>query len=260
MNSKLTAALPAILVGGCLNILVFPQNAYSFALAVTQSISFNGNAITIDSFDSYGTNVYNAAMARDNGDLLVLTTNTVSLGNAVIRGTVYARPGGSVAIGSQGIVGDSSYVADSTNYGSIQPGHFLDNANCSLADVTLPSKIWLSPVPGNYQVTLLDGTRHYYKYLLNNNAAWKLPIIDGNVYVNSPGVILWVVGDAGGNGINLGSSGEIRIPAGKSISIYMGAPNASLSASAVANDTGVAQNFRYLGLPSNTSITFSGNA
>ena len=79
MNSKLTAALPAILLGGCLNIFVFPQNAYSAALAVTQSINLNGNAITTDSFDSYGTNLYDAAMARDNGDLLALTTNTVSL-------------------------------------------------------------------------------------------------------------------------------------------------------------------------------------
>src|SRR5438552_18310282 len=85
MKSKLTATLPAILLGGCLNIFVFPQNAYSAALAVTESINLNGT-ITTDSFDSYGTNLYDAAMARDNGDLLHLTTNTVALENAVIRG------------------------------------------------------------------------------------------------------------------------------------------------------------------------------
>src|SRR5207249_5149656 len=107
---------------------------------------------------------------------------------------------------------------------------------------------------------------HYYRDLLNNSSAWKLPIIDGSVYVNSPGVILWVYGDAAGNGINLGSSGEIRIPVvasglpAKSLDIYMGAGNVALSGSAAANDSGVAANFRYLGLPSNTNITFSGNA
>src|SRR5438046_400225 len=128
--------------------------------------------------------------------------------------------------------------------GTMQTAVVVAAAGVSIPDNVLPPGI---PIPGSPTPMTINGVT--YKYILNNSRIWKLASIDGNIYVNSPGVILYVTGDNNGNGINLGSSGVIKIPAGKSLDIYMGAGNATLSGSAAANDSGVAANFRYFGLP-----------
>jgi hypothetical protein len=224
------------------------------ALVIMDSLNMNGNNVGSDSFDSYGTNAWSLGARNANGDIYALNTNTLSIGNGNVRGVVHTQ-GGNVTVGSSGVIGDETYVDSGTNNGTIQLGHVVADADVTIADNVLPPGI---PLPRSPNPATINGVT--YKYVLNNASIWKLASIDGNVYVNSPGVKLYVTGDASGNGINLGSSGVIKIPAGKSLDIYMGAQNATLSGSAAANDTGVAANFRYFGLPSNTSITFNGNA
>ena len=72
--------------------------------------------------------------------------------------------------------------------------------------------------------------------------------------------VIYVSGDANGDGVKFGPKDEIRIPAGNSISVYVSAKNASVGGNGIINDTGVAKNFQYFGLPSNTTLSFSANA
>ena len=246
-----------------------PSQGVGGAMIVSTTVNFNGQGITTDSFNSSDANystggLYDPTKARDHGDVWTISgnTNAVQVDNGKVKGSVHTAPNGQASVGSVGVVGDSAYVNNSADLGTIQNGHSLQDGNLTLPDNTLPTgKIWLPPVAGSYKIKDPNtGNIVTYKYLLGNQNPWKLPVIDGSVYVNGPGVQLWVTGDANGTGVALGTKGEIRIPSGKSLDVYMAAPNSNIGGNGVINDTGMAKSFRYFGLPSNTTLGLSANA
>src|SRR5258706_559987 len=225
------------------------------AMVVSTAINFNGFNISTDSFDSSNTNystagLYDANKAEDHGDVVTLSSglNAIDVGNGKIKGSVHTAPGGVPKIGASGSVGDSAWV--NSGKSGFQAGHTNDDVNYTFPDAVLPpAAYWLAPVPGSYKINGVT-----YKYVLNNTNPWKLDSLDGSVYINGQDVVLYVT-----DSIALGSKMEVRIAASSSFQMYMGGASASISGAGIINESGIAKNFVYWGLPSNTSLTFGAN-
>jgi hypothetical protein len=230
------------------------------AMVVTDTVEFKGFGISTDSFQStnldlFPGGIYNSQNARDHGDVSTTSrqTNAMNLGNGKVKGAVHTGTGGKVQLGSQGVVGDKAFVENGSNAGAIQSQHQSHDADQIYPDATLPDTgnlVWQTAVAGNY---VINGVT--YKYSLSDARPWKIASLDGSVYVSKPGVKLWVQ-----NSFNFPSGGEVRIPAGNSLSMYVTAPTASIGGNGVINEAGVSSSFQYYGLPSNTAFTLSANA
>lgn len=225
------------------------------AMVVSSTVNFNGYNISTDSFDSSNTNystggLYDPKKATDHGDVVTLSggVNAIDVGNGKIKGTVHSAPGGSPKVGAAGSVGDNAWV--STGKIGVEANHFKDDVNFTFPDAVLPpAAYWLAPVPGNYKINGVT-----YKYVLNNTNPWKLSTLDGSVYINGKDVVLYVTDD-----IALGSKMEVRIASSSSFQLYMGGATANISGAGIINESGMAKNFVYWGLPSNTALTFGAN-
>lgn len=241
------------------------NGGYPGAMVVSTSVDFKGFNINTDSFQSSNTflfpgGLYNAPNALDHGDVVSMSaaTNAVNIGNGKVKGTVHTAANGKVLVGSGGSVGDKGYVTSGQTGIQTNPqNHHQQDANASFPDATLPNtngKIWLTPVPGNYKINGVT-----YKYVLNNSSPWKVTTLDGGVYVATPGVVLQVTG-----GFSFGPKDEIRITSANGkvgdLSLYVSAPVASVGGNGIVNDTGLARNFKYFGLPTNTQLDFGANS
>jgi hypothetical protein len=104
----------------------------------------------------------------------------------------------------------------------------------------------------NYYARTTNGTVTvtYYDYILGDGN-YQLSTLNGSVYVQGNAVLL-VTSSA--------SPSSITIADGKSLQLYNQASGFSLSGNVVLNGTGTASEFGYYGLPSNTSVSFNGNA
>ena len=236
------------------------MSAPSGGMIVTDIIDFKGFGITVDSFQStnlalFPGGIYNAGNALGNGAVGTTSrqANAINLGNGKVKGTVHTGPGGVVQIGSQGVVGDNAFVNSGSNAGQIQANHQLHDETESFPDATLPDTgalVWQTAVPGNY---VINGVT--YKYSLSDARPWKLPSLDGSVYVSKPGVKLWVQ-----NSFNFPSTAQIMIPTNNSLSMFVTAATADIGGNGVINQSGNSSSFQYYGLPSNTALTLSANA
>ena len=115
-------------------------------------IDMNGNNIATDSFDSsnpsYSTSgQYDPAKRKDKGDVATNSglVNSLNVGNADILGHVSTGPGGTVAVGANGLIGDARFMTDATYRGQhdadrngIQDGWSSDDMNVNFADVKIP--------------------------------------------------------------------------------------------------------------------------
>jgi hypothetical protein len=231
-------------------------------MIVKQSFNSNGNNVKTDSFDST-VGPYNPATAGGNGDVVSLNSaaNSIAIGNGKLKGVVRTPPGGTlggtVTIGSNGSVGDATWV----NGGStgIEPGHFTDTFTLAdFPDATLPNVgAWFTPMGG----TAPDGL--IYDNLLPSGN-YQVANLTGSVYVGQSNTVLYVtgsisIGTGGGNTKKGYAPPEIHIAPGGSLTVYMAGATTTISGNGVVNDTAVAKNFAYYGLPSNTSINLTGN-
>jgi hypothetical protein len=112
-------------------------------MVAKHTIDMNGNDILTDSFDSSDPNwstagQYDPNKTRANGDIATNDglRNSLSTGNANIYGHAVTGPGGNVAVGSNGGVGEQSWVA--SHHGQVETGYFSDNANFTFPDQILP--------------------------------------------------------------------------------------------------------------------------
>ncbi len=231
-------------------------------MIVLQTFDASGNNVGTDSFDST-LGPYNPSTAGTNGDVVTFSTNANSLaiGNGKIKGNVRTPPGGiqgvTATIGSAGSVGDSAWVDG--GFTGFQAGHFQDNFTVpEFQDVTLPNVTWLSPGGSG---TAPDGL--IYDYLLPPGN-YTVDSLSGSVYVGGSNVMLYVtttiaMGSGGGTVKKGYAPPQIHIGPGASLSIYMAGPTANIGGNGVVNDSGLARNFQYYGLPSNTAINITGN-
>ena len=238
--------------------LTFPVQG---PMIVEQTYNANGYNVGTDSFDST-LGAYNPATAGTNGDIVCLTTNanSIAVGNGKIQGTVRTPPGGvqgvTATIGSNGAVGDSGWLSGGST--GFESGHFKDDFTLpEFPDATLPNVTFLPPMGGPAP----DGLT--YSYLLPGGN-WTVANLSGSVYVSATNTVLYVTGS-----ISVGSSGgstkkgfappEIHIAPGASLTIYMAGATTTISGNGLVNDSGRASAFAYYGLPSNTSVSLTGN-
>jgi len=232
---------------------------FAVAMAAKETIDLRGNNVTTDSFDSadpqYSINglypVGDLSKTKDNGDVCTdsVIINSLNVGNANIKGKAKTGPGGTIAIGPQGSVGSRAWV-EGGNRG-IQPGWSANDFNVYFPEVALPTTIWLAAPPG----AVINGVWYDHVFLTSGdyqvNSFNKMYIgSNANVRIKIP------------NNIKLtGNSDQIRIaPVGASLKLYMVGASFSIKGLGVVNESGNAANFYYFGLPSNTSVSFGGNA
>jgi hypothetical protein len=235
---------------------------FNVAMAANRTIDFNGKNIFTDSFDSSDPNYSNNGLypfglpskQKDNGDVVTndTLTNSLSVGNAKIKGQVKVGPKGGASI-NNGSVGDKAWV-DGGNVG-IQPGKLADDMNVVFPAATLPAGNYLTPIKGAY---IVNGVT--YDYVLASGDYKLNTLGSGNFKMLIQGTAglptrLYVYSD-----IFMTGTDVIRITSGSSLKIYMSGSSAKFGGNGVINENGYADSFYYFGLNSNTSVNFSGNS
>lgn len=228
---------------------------FTKGMVAKDQIDLNGNNISSDSFDSseaaYSTNgSYDAAKAKDNGDIATNSTltNSVNVGNADIYGKVTTGPNGTVSVGANGAVGSKAWQ-QAGNHG-IQPGWVDDDMNVAFPNVKVPfTGGYFTPGSGT-----VNGTTYDYVLTSGNYQMASLSMSgSAKIYVTGDAV-LSVTGD-----FSMAGQSFIQLGAGASLKLYVGGASGSIGGNGIVN-SGNSSKFTYYGLPSNTSLSFSGNA
>ena len=132
-----------------------PKTLFAAAMVSKHAIDLKGNVL-IDSFDSsnpakstngkYDRNKYT-------GDLGEVASNggIVGVGNANIYGKMHVGPNGGYSLGPNGGVGTHAWQATHGS-GVVEPGYFLQDANFTFPDTSLPdtSTGYRTPQPGDF--------------------------------------------------------------------------------------------------------------
>lgn len=234
------------------------SSVFTVAMVALGQINLNGNNIRTDSFDSADNNhstngKYDPAKSKDNGSVITTSTliDSLSVGNAKIKGLAKTGPNGTIAIGPNGSVGSKAWV-DSGKKG-IEPGYSANDVNLQFPSASLPANFSPYGLPaggtingvtyshiftgGDYQVSTISGKKIY----IATNATVRLHIT-GNVSM------------AGGDMISIS-------PKNAALTIYMAGSTFKVAGNAALNNySEKAENFMYYGLPSNTSLQLNGNA
>jgi hypothetical protein len=251
-----------------INVKTSIDPLFNVAMAAKQVIDFSGKNVNTDGFDSsdpnystlsaYGYGLYPMGLlgkTKNSGDVVTDYTiiNSLNVGNAKIKGQVKTGPNGSISIGALGSVGDRAWV-EGGNTG-IKPGWSGDDMNVRFEDASLPKTTWLTP--DTYQTGVKVNGRTY-DYVFTTPGDYEIPTFS-SIYIgtNAGLVRLKVTGD-----VNLtGNSDEIRIaPEDARLKLYMTGTTFSMKGNGVVNESGLASNFYYFGLPSNTTLSLGGNA
>jgi hypothetical protein len=230
---------------------------FSKGLAAKGTIDLKGNDILSDSYNSllpaYNTGgLYDPAKRRDKGSIATNSglTNSMNIGNATIYGTVSTGPGGSIAIGPRGAVGDTAYVETPANGGSIQKGAFKDDMNVDFGDAKLPTLAGIL-TPGSGSV----GGTNYACVLSTGNYG------DNDEFRMSTGTMM-VVGNAilhvKGDFIIEGTA-KIVIASGASLTLYVGGYSTTIGGNGIVNYNSNPMSFQYYGLNTNRKFTITGN-
>jgi hypothetical protein len=220
----------------------------------------------VDSFDSsssyYSTGgQYDPFKRTANALLLTDATNSaaISLGTATVYGSVDTGPGvmtGNKATvkNSNASVGDAAYDSIAQNSGTIETGHYNDDANVQINDVQAPFAYGSGYNPaagkvGATNYTYVVGSGNYNMSALSL-ASGQGMIVTGNavVYVNA--------------NVSISSTGFIYIAPGANLQLYIGgvgkfANVSSISGQAIVNP-GTASQMMIYGLPGCTQINYSG--
>lgn len=232
---------------------------FAVAMAAERTIDLNGNNITTDSFDSADPNysdngrypLNNPLKQKDSGDVATNFTiqDSLDVGNANIKGRAKTGPNGTIRVGPNGSVGSKAWV-EGGNKG-IQPGYGADDMNVYFPPVSLPSATW-SSVP----VVNMNINGKSYKYVITTSGDYWIANASGSVYIASNvNARVVLTGD-----FKLTGNNEVRIAGNSSLRLYMHGSTFAIAGNGVANESGNAANFSYYGLPSNTKVSFGGNA
>ena len=274
------------LVGCCLLIPLLSAKSQPFGGLLTVSgVNFNGNPVTVDSFDSSdptkslwqtnltynGTNYGFYSSSRRTADAIVGTDSSIfNLGNAQIYGFVDTAPGGGVSIQRNGSVGDLAWVGSGiSGIQTVPTNHLRDDMNMVFNDVVLPTPTnpyypaWLSPAyfPSG---TNIGGTIYYYVITnimgpsgaLTNKIYYILnPVLgQASIFIDASNVVLYLT-----NGISMQTGNALTLNTNSSVEIYSGS-TFNAGNGLVNNLTQYAPALKVFGLRNCTSIAFGGNA
>lgn len=222
-----------------------PIPVFQFALAATGNIMFGGGVV--DSFDS-SVGAYDVLTNRNVRAMVVTDstkTNAVYVGAARVYGPVITGPGGAVIV-TTGAVGDTNWNATMTG---IEAGWTNNDMNIVFATNSPPPGPFLTPTvttTGGSNVTYLS-TGAYQNSSFTTSSSSRPLIVTGNA-------IFYVSGN-----FTISGSGYVQIMPGASLTLYVGG-TATFAGGGIVNSTGLAANFSYFGLNSNTSLTYAGSS
>src|SRR5258706_971304 len=211
---------------------------FNVSMAALTNVTDTGNGLATDSFDSANTNLstngsYDPAKTSTNGNVAYLY-GTVNLGGHTINGSVFLGP--------------TANLAGGTVTGSVH-----NDLNIDFPQVVMPSGAgsWTTlalATPG-----IVGGVLYNNVFLTSGD--YIIPSLSGTIYVAPSAKVRLKVLSGNTGAIKIAGTGA----ASGSLTIYMAAPSFSIVGNASV-DSGNAANLTYYGLPSNTSITFSGSA
>ncbi|MFN3408274.1 MAG: hypothetical protein ACK45B_04730 [Limisphaerales bacterium] len=225
---------------------------FSVAMAALMNITMNGNNLGTDSFIStnaaYSTGgMYDPAKRRDNGDVASIY-GIINVGNAKIRGDLLTGPTGSYRVGANGLVGDLAWTGP-----GIQTNRYANDFNMEYPSVALPAGLNPFTPPIGMRDKKIDGVT--YQYAFDSGGSYTINGLTRPVYVGAgANVTLHITGN-----VKLSGGESIVVAPGGKLTIYMSGTSFDLGGGGVMNNSSPL-NFSYYGLPSNTSISFSGNA
>ncbi len=229
---------------------------FNVAMAALQTIDISGHNVTSDSFNSADTNystlgLYDPAKREAHGDIVTDDTivNALNMGNATIYGSIKTGPNGSIQCGPNGLVGDLNWTGP-----GIETNHSANDMNVLFPDVVEPAGSLLWTYPPLYTGAPINGQT--YQYVFPTSGNYTIASITGGVFIGTNANVQIRVTSA----ISISGGAGIVISPGGSLKIYMVGASASFGGQGVGNQTGNAASFYYFGLPSNTSLSFSGNA
>jgi hypothetical protein len=224
------------------------------------AMKFGGDVIT-DSFDSTDAAAstggrYDPAKKRANGYMGTNGKNAGIIGvngSVQLYGSVATGPNGTISASGGAKIGDTAWQAGGSS--GVQPGHSADDMNVYFPDVQVPFVGGFSiPLPLGLLASLISGTN--YTYALGNGTYQmsSLSMSSKEAMIITGDAILYVTGD-----VSLAGQSYIYIAPGASLNLYV-AGNTSIAGQGVSNPSGQAKSFKYFGLPTNTSVKFSGNS
>jgi hypothetical protein len=253
-QAKVQAPLSTNLISRTVKVRTCLNALFAKGMVARLNVTLNGNNISVDSYDSndplHSTNGrYDPNKRKDNGTVATNSgdPNMFSTGNANIWGKIATGPGGLASAGPNSCIGNNVWH-DGGNKG-IQPGAATDDMNMCFVDVTCPVKSGFNPSSGT-----VNGTNYTYVLGKGDYEISGSKTFGGKVIVTGQARLL-VSSD-----VQFSGSDFLYIQPGASLALYVSAPKASIGGGGIQNDTGQPSSFVYYGLPSNTSLSYSGNA
>jgi len=221
---------------------------FGAAIAANGQISLSGGA-GADGYDSSKGPYSTVSNRTANGKVVTngKSSKTISISSGHIYGSAVTGPGGTVYASGSGTIGDASWNASSTG---IQPGSTNNNMNVAFPSNSPPSGPYLPVITtsiNSSNIIFLSSATYQTTDVTGISDKTKPMIVTGNA-------VLWITGD-----LTVSGSGYIYLMPGASLKLYV-AGTATVSGGGVVNGTGVPANFSYIGLSSNTSLTYSGSA
>jgi hypothetical protein len=122
--------------------------------------------------------------------------------------------------------------------------------NVTFFDIPVPYTTGLTPTSGS-----VGGTNYNYVLATGNYKMAQLDMKGQDDMCVAGNAVLYIT-----DKISIAGQAVIYISPGASLTLYMGGASTSLGGNGMVNSNTSATNFSYYGLPSNTSISLSGNA
>ena len=227
-------------------------------LVAKGTITFSGGA----TFDSYNSSIapYNPAAPGTNA-IAISNTNVagaINMTGGDIYGQAITGPGGTVTTSGNATIGDAAWNASGGNK-SLSPNAetnwTANDANVQFNDIAVPYTSGAVLASGTYQGTnytyLLDGTVNPQYYDNNVNG---LTINGGRSVMIVGHVTLYETGS-----FTVSGNGTVAIAPNSSLTLYVGGA-VNVSGNGIANMSALPANFTIYGLPTCTSITYSGTS
>ena len=238
-------------------VTLAPSSKFPVGMMSKNKMDLKGSNFYIDSYDSSDptkstSGLYDSTKRQANGDIATNgeVTDTLNTAAPAIYGRAYTGAGGSMSMGNGGSVGPTFVESEraTTVAAGEAEGWIRHDFAVDVPDVVLPAGLSSAPLVGNgtikNSVTLTSGDYMVNTIQLRNSDT--LTIASGTVR-------LYVTGNTTTSG-----QAKIVIKSGASLQIYA-AGSMSIAGQGVLNETGLASNNQFYGLPSSTSWDISGN-
>jgi hypothetical protein len=232
-------------VSRTVSVTLTNQSLFQWAVLSKGTLSGSGSGVTVDSYDSsnplYNTNGrYDSSKRHDHGYVSSIN-GSIDIPN--IYGYAATGPTGSAS----GTVGDLQWFQVGNS--GIETGHYRNDLNITVADVTPPFTSGWTPTSGTYNgqsYTYLLGTGDYATTSISLSGHDSI-LVTGNARLYLSGTL------------SMGGQASIEIATNATLAVYVNGSSASIDGNGIINDPGNSANFQLYGTSNLTSLSLSGN-